>query len=134
MASFNKVILIGNLTRDPELRATASGKSICAFSLAINRRYTDSAGAAAEEVTYVDVEAWGKAAEAIAKYVAKGRPLMVEGRLKLDQWEDRTTKEKRSRLKVVCENFQFLGARPESAQGTPGAAPKAENPDEDVPF
>lgn len=112
MANLNKVFLIGNLTRDPELRVTPKGTSICAFSLAINRKFRDESGADRDEVTYVDVEAWGKGGETIAKYVTKGRPLFVEGRLRLDQWEDKTTKEKRSRMKVVCDNFQFLGAPP----------------------
>ena len=116
MASLNKVLLIGNLTRDPELRHTPKGTAVCSFALAINRKFRDESGAEREEVTYVEVEAWGKAGENIAKYTAKGRPLFVEGRLRLDQWEDKQTKEKRSRMKVVCDNFQFLGAPP---TGTP---------------
>lgn len=115
MASLNKVMLIGNLTRDPELRVTPKGTSICSFSLAINRRFRDESGAERDEVTYVDVEAWGKPGEAIAKYCAKGRSLFVEGRLRLDQWEDKQTKEKRSRMKVVLDHFQFLGQRPDGA-------------------
>jgi single-strand DNA-binding protein len=109
MANFNKVMLIGNLTRDPELRVTPKGTAICTFSLAVNRKFRDESGADREEVTYVDIEAWGRAGENISKYCTKGRPLFVEGRLRLDQWEDKNTKEKRSRMKVVCENFQFLG-------------------------
>ena len=141
MASLNKVMLIGNLTRDPELRHTPKGTAICQFSLAINRKFRDESGADREEVTYVDIEAWGKSGETIAKYCQKGRPLFVEGRLRLDQWEDKTTKEKRSRMKVVCDNFQFLGEgkRTESAPtGSPapraGTPPAQENLDEDVPF
>jgi len=156
MANLNKVMLIGNLTRDPELRVTPKGTAICTFSLAVNRKFRDESGADREEVTYVDIEAWGKAGENISKYCTKGRPLFVEGRLRLDQWEDKNTKEKRSRMKVVCENFQFLnsggGARTEGAQGGEGgegrmagppraarpAAPapggQQENLDEDVPF
>lgn len=122
MANLNKVLLIGNLTRDPELRHTPKRTAICSFSLAINRKFRDESGGDREEVTYIDVEAWGKAGENIAKYCSKGRPLFVEGRLRLDQWEDKTTKEKRSRIKVVCENFQFLGTKPENS----GAA---EDPD-----
>ncbi len=145
-------MLIGNLTRDPELRVTPKGTAICQFSLAVNRKFRDESGADREEVTYVDIEAWGKSGENIGKYCTKGRPLFVEGRLRLDQWEDKTTKEKRSRMKVVCDNFQFLGSgrgdgTPSSSgdQGggefrspaprTPNAsAPAQENLDEDVPF
>src|SRR3954470_6756413 len=109
MPSLNKVLLMGNLTRDPELRVTPKGTSICQFSLAINRQFKMESGETREEVIYVDVEAWGKQGETIAKYVTKGRPLYVEGRLRLDQWEDKNTKEKKSRMKVVLEQFQFLG-------------------------
>jgi single-strand DNA-binding protein len=121
MANLNKVMLIGNLTRDPELRVTPKGTAICTFSLAVNRKFRDESGADREEVTYVDIEAWGKAGENISKYCTKGRPLFVEGRLRLDQWEDKNTKEKRSRMKVVCENFQFLGGGRSEGNG-PGAA------------
>ncbi len=109
MPSLNKVLLMGNLTRDPELRVTPKGTPICQFSLAINRQFKMESGESREEVTYVDIEAWGKQGETIAKYCTKGRPLYVEGRLRLDQWEDKNTKEKRSRMKVVLEQFQFLG-------------------------
>ena len=157
MPSLNKVLLMGNLTRDPELRVTPKGTPICQFSLAINRQFKMESGETREEVIYVDVEAWAKQGETIAKYMTKGRPLYVEGRLRLDQWEDKTTKEKRSRMKVVLEQFQFLGEN-RGAPGTGGssepgidqtasperhspparsAAPKPaaqENLDEDVPF
>ncbi len=161
MPSLNKVLLMGNLTRDPELRVTPKGTPICQFSLAINRQFKMESGESREEVIYVDVEAWGKQGETIAKYMTKGRPLYVEGRLRLDQWEDKTTKEKRSRMKVVLEQFQFLGdsrggggaagpgggsaepgidqtASPERHSPPPragGAKPAStENLDEDVPF
>ena len=156
MANLNKVMLIGNLTRDPELRVTPKGTAICQFSLAVNRKFKDESGGEREEVTYVDIEAWSKQGETIAKYCTKGRPLFVEGRLRLDQWEDKTTKEKRSRMKVVLENFQFLGGgraeggapggegggeapryapqAPRSSPTTKPAAPAQENIDEDVPF
>ena len=157
MANLNKVMLIGNLTRDPELRVTPKGTAICQFSLAVNRKFKDESGGEREEVTYVDIEAWSKQGETIAKYCTKGRPLFVEGRLRLDQWEDKTTKEKRSRMKVVLENFQFLGSgradgAPAGGGGGEGgeapryappaprapsakpAAPAQENIDEDVPF
>ncbi len=117
MANFNKVILIGNLTRDPELRVTPSGTSICKFGLAVNRSYTTQDGEKREETTFVDIDAFGKPAEIISKYMAKGRPILIEGRLKLDQWEDKNTGDKRSRLGVVCENFQFLGGRGEGESG-----------------
>ncbi len=123
MANLNKVMLIGNLTRDPELRVTPKGTAICTFSLAVNRKFKDESGGEREEVTYVDIEAWGKSGENISKYCTKGRPLFVEGRLRLDQWEDKTTKEKRSRMKVVCENFQFLGTgRADGAPASGGGA------------
>jgi single-strand DNA-binding protein len=157
MANLNKVMLIGNLTRDPELRVTPKGTAICQFSLAVNRKFRDESGADREEVTYVDIEAWGKSGENIAKYCTKGRPLFVEGRLRLDQWEDKNTKEKRSRMKVVCDNFQFLGSgradggapgagggeggeprysapAPRSGAPKPATPPAQENLDEDVPF
>ncbi|MBQ6705159.1 MAG: single-stranded DNA-binding protein [Opitutales bacterium] len=119
MASYNKVILVGNLTRDPELRSLPSGMSVARISLAVNRRYTGKDGENKEEVTYVDVDVFGKQAETIAKYCAKGRPLLVEGRLRLDQWDDKTTGEKRSRLGVVLENFTFIGSRGDAPAGTP---------------
>lgn len=137
-------MLIGNLTRDPELRVTPKGTAICQFSLAINRKWKDESQQEREEVTYVDCEAWGKGGENINKYTTKGRPLFVEGRLRLDQWEDKTTKEKRSRMKVVVDNFQFLGqGRDGTAQEreeSPHRAPPSSKPapssdlDEDVPF
>lgn len=153
-------MLMGNLTRDPELRVTPKGTPICQFSLAINRQFKMESGESREEVIYVDVEAWGKQGETIAKYLTKGRPLYVEGRLRLDQWEDKNTKEKRSRMKVVLEQFQFLGdsrgggaggGAPSAGGGefdqtpsleknsppprAPSAKPAAaENLDEDVPF
>ena len=132
MANLNKVMLIGNLTRDPELRVTPKGTAICQFSLAVNRKFRDEAGADREEVTYVDIEAWGKSGENIAKYCTKGRPLFVEGRLRLDQWEDKTTKEKRSRMKVVCDNFQFLGTG-RAEGGAPGAEGAGEQPRYNAP-
>jgi single-strand DNA-binding protein len=157
MPSLNKVLLMGNLTRDPELRVTPKGTPICQFSLAINRQFKMESGESREEVIYVDIEAWGKQGETIAKYCTKGRPLYVEGRLRLDQWEDKNTKEKRSRMKVVLEQFQFLGdgrggggssgavdaaspggfernSPPPRASTGSAPAPAKENLDEDVPF
>ncbi len=122
MASLNKVMLIGNLTRDPELRVTLKGAPICTFSLAVNRKFRDESGTDREEVTYIDIEAWGKAGENISKYCIKGRPLFVEGRLRFDQWEDKNTKEKRNRMKVVCENFQFLSKSRGEGDGIEGGS------------
>lgn len=117
MANFNKVILIGNLTREPELRVTPGGLSICKFGLAVNRNFTDKDGNKREETTFVDIDSFGKQAEVISKYMAKGRAIMVEGRLKLDQWEDKSSGEKRSRLGVVLEQFQFIGGRDSGGEG-----------------
>jgi single-strand DNA-binding protein len=117
MASFNKVILMGNLTRDPELRVTANGNSICKLGLATSRVYSTKDGERREETTFVDIDAFGKQAEVISKYMRKGRPIMVEGRLKLDQWESGDG-QKRSKLSVVLENFQFLGGRDDNEGGS----------------
>jgi len=121
MANFNKVYLMGNLTRDPEMRVTPKGTAICQFGLAISRSWKDESGQTREETAFVDIEAWGKQGEVISKYCAKGRPLFVEGRLKFDQWEDKTSGQKRSKLKVVLENFQFIGNRGDGAPAGPGA-------------
>lgn len=109
MASYNRVILAGNLTRDPEHRSLPSGNAVLRMSIAVNRRYTGKDGEMREEVTYVDIDAFGKQAETIAKYCTKGSGILVEGRLRLDQWDDRNTGEKRSKLGVVLENFTFIG-------------------------
>jgi single-strand DNA-binding protein len=127
MANFNKVYLMGNLTRDPEMRVTPKGTAICQFGLAISRSWKDESGQTREETAFVDIEAWGKQGEVIAKYCGKGRPLFVEGRLKFDQWEDKTSGQKRSKLKVVLENFQFIGGR---GDGAPGGGPGAGEPSE----
>src|ERR1700747_585551 len=109
MASFNKVILAGNLTRDPELRYTPKGTAIARIGLAVNRTWKTETGESKEEVTFIDVDAFPRQAETLAQYLKKGSPRMVEGRLKLDQWDDKQTGQKRSRLGVVLEGFQFLG-------------------------
>ena len=121
MSSLNKVFLIGNLTRDPEMRVTPKGTAICQFGLAVNRQFKDDSGATRDETTFVDIEAWGKQGELVSKYLGKGSQCMVEGRLKLDQWEDKASGQKRSRLKVVLDNVQFLGA-PRGAGGTGAGA------------
>jgi len=126
MGNFNKVILLGNLTRDPELRYTPKGTAIVKLGMAINRTWKDDTGAAKEEVTFVDVDAFGRQAEVLAQYLRKGRPLFVEGRLRLDTWDDKQTGQKRSKLGVVLESFQFVdsgGARAGGEEG--GAAPAA---------
>lgn len=116
MANFNKVLLMGNLTRDPEVRYTPKGTAIATIGLAVNRVWTTESGEKKEEVTFVDVDVWGRQAETIGQYMAKGRPIFIEGRLKLDQWDDKESGQKRSKLKVVCESFQFIGA-PKGAGG-----------------
>jgi len=148
MASFNKVILVGNLTRDPELRYTPKGMAIAKIGLAVNRNWTSESGEKKEEVTFVDVDAFGRQAETLAQYMKKGSPLLVEGRLKLDQWDDKQTGQKRSKLGVVVEGFQFLGGgnrgegggeaprRPTapSAPSAPSSEADVPPPDDDVPF
>jgi single-strand DNA-binding protein len=132
MANLNRVLLIGNLTRDPELRVTPKGTAICQFGLAISRSFKDESGQVREEATFVDIEAWGKQGETIAKYCTKGRPLFVEGRLRFDQWEDKATQQKRSKLKVVLENFQFLGGREGGAPAAGGGPGTDEGVDQNV--
>ena len=119
MANFNKVLLVGNLTRDPELKHTPSNQAVAQIGLAVNRNYQTKDGEKREETTFVDCEAWGRTAEVMCQYLAKGRPVLVEGRLKLDQWQDKDGNN-RSKLKVVIENFQFLGGRGEGGQGGGG--------------
>jgi single-strand DNA-binding protein len=119
MANFNKVMLVGNLTRDPELKHTPSNQAVAQIGLAVNRNYQTKDGEKREETTFVDCEAWGRTAEVMSQYLAKGRPVLVEGRLKLDQWQDKDGNN-RSKLKVVIENFQFLGGRGEGGQGGGG--------------
>jgi single-strand DNA-binding protein len=125
MASFNKVILAGNLTRDPELRYTPKGTAIAKIGLAINRSWKNEAGETKEEVTFVDVEAFGRQAEVIGQYMKKGRPFLVEGRLKLDQWEDKNTHQKQSKLKVVLESFSFIDSNRGDGGGAPSEAPRS---------
>jgi|GEM_PF-123696 len=122
MASFNKVILVGNLTRDPEVRYIPSGTAVCDISLAVNSQWTDKkTNERKEEVTFVDVTLWGRTAEIAGEYLAKGRPVLIEGHLNLDSWEDKETGQKRSKLKVVAESMQLLGSRDGGGSGTSGA-------------
>ena len=155
MASFNKVILLGNLTRDPEVRYTPKGSAVCDLGLAVNRQYSLDNGEKREEVTYVDVVLWARLAEIAGEYLKKGRPVFIEGRLQLDTWDDKQSGQKRSKLRVVGETMQLLGSRPASggdadegmssgnagraASGSRAAAPPpkstASEPDnDDIPF
>jgi single-strand DNA-binding protein len=131
MASFNKVILAGNLTRDPELRYTPKGTAIAKIGLAVNRVWTNEAGEKKEEVTFVDVDIFGRTAENVGQYMRKGRPILIEGRLKLDQWDDKQTGQKKSKLGVVAETVQFLGS-PGGGEGG-GSAPPAPRPSRPSP-
>src|SRR3954465_10936713 len=128
MASFNKVILLGNLTRDPEIRYTPKGSAVCDLGVAVNRQYTLENGERREEVTYVDVVLWARLAEIAAEYLKKGRPVFIEGRLQLDIWDDKQSGQKRSKLRVIGENMQMLGSR-----GAGGGAGAAEGGDEERP-
>jgi single-strand DNA-binding protein len=158
MASFNKVILMGNLTRDPELRYTPKGTAIAKIGLAVNRTWRSESGEQREETTFVDVDIFGRTAENVGQYMRKGRPILIEGRLKLDSWDDKNTGQKRSRLGVIAETVQFLGSgregggddyAPRSGGGSqrpaggpppsprPSPAPYDDGPppeDDDVPF
>ena len=149
MANFNKVILAGNLTRDPELRYTPKGLAIAKLGLAINRKWSTESGEQKEEVTFVDIDAFGKQAETISQYLKKGNPILVEGRLRLHTWEDKQTNQKQSKLRVDLETFKFIGpaqaregGAPEAPRARAPAAPSAnaaepaEEPpaDDDVPF
>lgn len=161
MANVNKVILIGNVTRDPEVKFTSKGSAVTDIGLAINRNYTLDNGEKREETTFVDVELWGRLAEIAGEYAKKGRPVYIEGRLRMDTWEDKASGQKRSRMKVVGENLQLLGGRTggpgpsgggehESYESAPAAAaprrsappqpqrqvapPPSDASDDDIPF
>jgi single-strand DNA-binding protein len=147
MASYNKVQLIGNLTRDIELRYTPKGSPVADMAIAVNRKWKDEGGQVHEEVTFVEIALWGKTAESCAKYLKKGSPAFVEGRLELQTWDDKQTGQKRSKLRVVAEGVQFLGSgqqQGEQRQTTPTTrqsppprqAPQGEPaPDgDDIPF
>ena len=132
MASFNKVILVGNLTRDPELRYTPKGTAIAKIGLAVNRVWTNEAGEKKEEVTFVDVDIFGRTAENVGQYMRKGSPILIEGRLRLDQWDDKQTGQKRSKLGVVAETVQFLGSGG-GRGGESGGEPASRRPAAAVP-
>ena len=131
MPNLNKVMLMGNLTRDPELRRTPKGSAVTDISLATNRRYTDSNDQQQEETTYVDVTLWGKVAEIVSEHTKKGDPIYIEGRLLLDQWEDKNTGQNRSRLKVIGEKFEFLAPKPKG--GTTSQEPPHHSTQRDYP-
>ncbi|MBE2179161.1 MAG: single-stranded DNA-binding protein [Chthoniobacterales bacterium] len=148
MASYNKVMLLGNCTRDPEVKYTPKGTAVTDLGLAVNRVYTADNGEKREETTFVDVTMWGRQAEVAGEYLKKGRPVFIEGRLQLDTWDDKQTGQKRSKLRVVCENFQLLGSRDGGGEGgggsrssggsrPPKSAPASgdsEPADDDIPF
>ncbi|MFI0348411.1 MAG: single-stranded DNA-binding protein [Chthoniobacterales bacterium] len=119
MASLNKVQIIGNITRDPEIKYTPKGTAVIDLGIAMNRTFTSEAGEKREEVTFVDVTFWGRQAEVIAEYCKKGNPIYSEGRLQLDSWEDKTSGQKRTKLRIIGESFQFLGSR-SSGSGNSG--------------
>lgn len=125
MPNLNSVHLIGNVIRDPEIKFTPKGTAIAAFGIAINRSYKTESGEKREETTFIDLEAYARLAEIIGEYCKKGRPIFVEGRLKMDQWEDKQTGQKRSKMKVFVEQMQLLGGK-EGAAAAPGG--KAVNP------
>ena len=129
MASFNRVILLGNVTRDPEVRYTTGGTAVTELGLAVNRFWTDkSTNERKEETTFVDVTLWGRTAEVAGEYLSKGRPVLVEGRLQLDQWEDKESGQKRSRLRVVGETMQLLSSGRPDAAGASSETPKHQAP------
>jgi single-strand DNA-binding protein len=120
MASYNRVILLGNLTRDPELRYLQSGMAVTDIGLAVNDRRKNANGEWIEETTFVDVTLWGRTAEVVSEYLGKGAPILIEGRLKLDSWDDKQTGQKRSKLKVVGERMQMVGAKGQGGGGQGG--------------
>jgi single-strand DNA-binding protein len=142
MANLNRVYLMGRTTRDPELRYTPKGVQVCEIGLAINRTWTNEQGEKTEETTFVDVTLWGRQAEIAGQYLKKGSPVFIEGRLKLDTWDDKQTGQKHSRLRIVGEHMQLLGSREGSAPGRPPSSPPRPvgvvrhepDPDDIVPF
>ncbi len=129
MASFNKVVLVGNLTRDPQVRYTTGGTAVGEIGMAVSRQWFDKqTNQKKEETTFVDVTLWGRQAEVAGEYLAKGRPVLIEGRLQLDSWEDKDTGQKRSKLKVVAENMVMLGSKQGGGDG--GGSSKPSEPTE----
>lgn len=151
MANLNKVMLIGNCTRDVEIKYTPKGTAVANFSIACNHKYKTSDGEPREEVTFVDIDAWGRQAEIAGEYLKKGRPVFVEGRLKMETWDDKATGQKRSKMKVVLDNLQLLGSKqanddadteepptrprtPPPTRPTPPRDPDLDVSDDDIPF
>ncbi|MFN0204720.1 MAG: single-stranded DNA-binding protein [Planctomycetota bacterium] len=123
MASLNKVLLIGNLTRDPEVRQIPSGQSVCRLGLATNRRYKSQTGEMKEETTFVDVTVWGPRGENVARFFKKGEPIFIEGRLVLEEWTDKTSGQKRQRLSVTADDWQFVSGKGGGARASQGSQP-----------
>jgi len=155
MASLNKVFLLGNLTRNPELRYTPGGAAVCNFGIAVNRRFSTAQGEDREETCFVEIEVWGRQAQLCQQYLTKGAPALVEGRLRYDSWEDRETGRRRSRLLVRADRVQFLsaparssaaftdepaapppaaGRRAEPAEPPPFEEPPSDDSEDDIPF
>jgi single-strand DNA-binding protein len=121
MPSLNKVMLMGNLTRDAELRYLPGGQAVLEFRLAVTRKFQNQQGEMKEETCFIDVNLWGKRGEAVSQYLTKGKPLFVEGRLQLDEWDDKESGQKRSKMRVVAENIEFIGNRASDGEGGGGA-------------
>lgn len=119
MASLNKVMLIGNLTRDPEVRFTPKGSAVCDLGVAVNRTYQTESGEKVQETTFLDVVVWARLAEIAGQYLHKGSPVFLEGRLQMDTWDDKATGQKRTKIRVVADNLQFLGGKTQGAGGGP---------------
>ena len=132
MRGFSKAIITGNLTRDPELRSTPNGASVCSFSVAVNRTYRDANGENKEEVSFIDCSAWNKLGEMIAQYAKKGSGVLVSGRLSQRSWEDKNGGGKRSRTEIVVEDFNFTGSAPSRDGGSSYSVP-ADTAPADVP-
>ena len=128
MANLNKVLLLGNVTRDPEVRYTPKGSAVCDLGVAVNRTYTTDSGEKREEVTFVDVVLWSRLAEIAGEYLKKGRPVFIEGRLQLDTWDDKQSGQKRSKLRVIGETMQLLGSRPQGGAGVTEAGEENQTP------
>lgn len=128
MPNLNLVQIMGNLTRDPDLTYTPKGTACCDIGVAVNRIYRNERDEKVEEVTFVDVTFWGTTAEVIGEHFKKGRPIYVQGRLKLDTWDDRQSGQKRSKLRVIGESFQFLGSKEDSRQERRESAPQQQAP------
>ncbi len=134
MRGFSKVVIAGNLTRDPELRTTTGGSNVCGFSVAVNRVYRDSSGEQKESVSFFDCSAWNKLGETINQYAKKGTGVLISGRLEQRSWEDKATGQKRSRVEIVVEDFNFIGnARDNGDGGASSSSAAVDMPESSVP-